>query len=49
MPEDCFAAAVKRGITKIKIEEDYGDLVDHVSWSIEDANDAEVTELAKKD
>ena len=32
--EDCLAAAVKNGITQDEIEEDYGDLVDHMSWAI---------------
>jgi hypothetical protein len=46
--QDCLAAAEKMGITKGEIEEDYGDLVDHMSWAIEDANEAEVTKLANK-
>jgi hypothetical protein len=37
----------KKGVTKNEIEEDYGDLVDHMSGAIEDANDAEALELAK--
>jgi hypothetical protein len=47
--EDCLAAAAKDGITQDEIEEDYGDLVDHMSWAIEDVNDAEVTKAAQKD
>jgi hypothetical protein len=46
--EDCLAAAAKNGITKNEIEEDYGDLLDHMSEAIEDANDAEAIKLAKK-
>jgi hypothetical protein len=46
--DDCLAAAERKGITKNEIEEDYGDLVDHMSGAIEDANDAEAIELAKK-
>jgi hypothetical protein len=45
--EDCLAAAAKKGITKNEIEEDYGDLVDHMSGAIEDANDAETKTLVK--
>jgi hypothetical protein len=41
--EDCLAAAAKNGIMKNEIEEDYGDLVDHMSWAIENANAAEAT------
>ena len=45
--EDCLAAAAKKGITKNEIEEDYGDLVDHMSGAIEDANDAKAKTLVK--
>jgi hypothetical protein len=47
--EDCLAAAAKDGITQDEIEEDYGDLVGHMSWAIEDVNDAEVTKPAQKE
>jgi hypothetical protein len=45
--EDCLDAAAKTGITKDEIEEDCGNLVDHMSWAIEDANDAEVAKRAQ--
>jgi hypothetical protein len=46
--QDCLAAAEKSGITKDEIEEDYGDLVDHMGWAMDDANEAEVAKLANK-
>lgn len=46
---ECLAEAAKHGITRAEIEEDMGNLEDHMMEAMEAATDAEVDRLKGKD
>lgn len=49
LAKQCLIDAKAKGISKQEIEEDVGDLVDHMAQASEDSTDAEVARLVAKD